>query len=84
MYFSKCLILTIPITYFNKLFSMYMFSKKKEIFFVDVSPSMLETVIPRDESAFVMIVQGKYSGEVSLCLLIFKFSIYLHFSLKPK
>ncbi|GIY03614.1 g-patch domain and KOW motifs-containing protein, partial [Caerostris extrusa] len=29
----------------------------------DISPSMLETVIPRHENAYVMIVQGKYSGE---------------------
>ncbi|KAG8195083.1 hypothetical protein JTE90_029662 [Oedothorax gibbosus] len=36
----------------------------------DISPSMLETVIPRDESAFVMIVKGKYSGE--LCTILKK------------
>lgn len=59
-----------------------MFFKQRKFLFADVSPSMLETVIPRDESAFVMIVQGKYSGEVSICLLIFKFSINLYFSLK--
>lgn len=36
----------------------------------DISPSMLETVIPRDENAYVMIVQGKYSGE--LCTILKK------------
>ncbi|KAF8782637.1 G-patch domain and KOW motifs-containing [Argiope bruennichi] len=36
----------------------------------DISPSMLETVIPRDESAYVMIVQGKYQGE--LCTILKK------------
>ncbi|GFU57813.1 g-patch domain and KOW motifs-containing protein [Nephila pilipes] len=36
----------------------------------DISPSMLETVIPRDENAYVMIVQGKYNGE--LCTILKK------------
>ncbi|GFU58720.1 g-patch domain and KOW motifs-containing protein [Trichonephila clavipes] len=36
----------------------------------DISPTMLETVIPRDENAYVMIVQGKYSGE--LCTILKK------------
>lgn len=34
----------------------------------DISPSMLETVIPRTEPSYVMIVQGKYTGE--LCTIL--------------
>lgn len=36
----------------------------------DISPSMLETVIPRSENSYVMIVQGKHSGE--LCSILQK------------
>ena len=31
----------------------------------DVSPGMLETVIPRGDEPFVMILRGKYNGQVS-------------------
>lgn len=40
---------------------------------------MLETVIPRSEPGYVMIVQGKYSGEVSKKYIKESFSYYSNF-----
>ncbi|GBN13587.1 G-patch domain and KOW motifs-containing protein [Araneus ventricosus] len=64
--------------YFNQKMTVYDVMSSKSCscktddgkYLDDISPSMLETVIPRDESAYVMIVQGKYSGE--LCTILKK------------